>query len=303
MPAEHSPIPFVTKLPTDQAEDWLARLRQVLPEEQVVWPNTLTEEARASVRLAIVANPEPSVLEGYPALEWVQSLWAGVEGLVDALPERAAIVRMTDPRLAEAMAEAVLAWTLYLHRGMPHYAAAQARGEWSPLRYRRPQTRQVTILGAGKLGSLAAARLRENGFRVSTFRRGVELDPLLATTDILVVLLPLTEQTRGLIGAHELAKLPAGASLINFARGPILDDAALLAALGNGHLEHAVLDVFDEEPLPADSPLWRHPRVTVLPHISANTDYDTAAQIVADNIEHWRTWGELPQTVDRSRGY
>lgn len=300
---ESEPIPLVTKLPDDQRGDWLARLRQVLPEERIVLPADLAPEEPARVRLAIVANPHPPAVEAFPALEWVQSLWAGVEGLVDTLPPQAAIVRMTDPRLAEAMAEAVLAWTLYLHRGMPHYLAAQARAEWSPLRYERPETKRVTVLGAGKLGSLAAERLRANGFDVETFHRDVDLAPLLPATHYLVVLMPLTDETRGFVDANLLAQLPRGASVLNFARGPIVDDAALLAALDDGHLHHAVLDVFATEPLPPGHPYWRHPRVTVLPHITANTDYDSAAEIVRDNVRRWRADGTLPQAVDRQRGY
>ena len=126
---------------------------------------------------------------------------------------------------------------------------------------------------------------------------------MLGRADILVLLLPLTDATRGLIGADALARMKPGASLINFGRGALVDDAALLARLDAGLLEHAVLDVFAVEPLPEGSPFWAHPRVTVLPHISAPTNVASAAQIVADNLRRYFRDGTIPRAVDRRAGY
>jgi glyoxylate/hydroxypyruvate reductase A len=226
------------------------------------------------------------------------------------------IVRLVDPQLSWTMAEAVLAWTYYLFRDMPAYAAQQREQRWNQLPYRRADQTTVGILGLGTLGTAAAARLQDAGFGVVGWSRSPKqladieaysgpegLDSVLSKADILVCLLPLTGNTTGMIDAAFLSRLKPGVSLINFARGKVIVAADLLAALDQGHVKHAVLDVFEVEPLPAEDPLWRHPAVTILPHISAPTDVDTAAAIVAANITHYRLTGQLPPTVNMAQGY
>lgn len=122
-------------------------------------------------------------------------------------------------------------------------------------------------------------------------------------SDILICLVPLTDATRGLLDARRLAAMKQGAAVINFARGAVIVADALIAALDSGKLSHAVLDVFEHEPLPAASPFWQHPKVTVLPHISAPTSRESSARIVAGNVRTWRETGKLPETVDMDRGY
>ena len=129
------------------------------------------------------------------------------------------------------------------------------------------------------------------------------LAALLGMSDIVVCLIPLTSETRGLLNARRFAAVKSGAALINFARGPIVVAPDLLVALDSGRLSHGVLDVFDEEPLAASSPFWAHPNVTVLPHISAPTDRQSAARVVADNIGRFRRGEHIPGVVDASRGY
>jgi glyoxylate/hydroxypyruvate reductase A len=226
------------------------------------------------------------------------------------------VVRLIDPQLADTMAEAVLAWTLYLHRDMPRYCAQQQRRQWESHDYVRPQRKTIGLLGLGELGEASARRLLAAGFNVCGWSRSrkaiagvdcyagdAELAPMLRATDILVCLLPLTPQTTSLVNAGTLGCLREHAALINFARGTIVDDAALQAALASGALSHAVLDVFATEPLPADSWHWADPRVTVLPHISAPTDRKNASAIVAGNIRRFRESAEMPRCVDRGRGY
>ena len=225
-------------------------------------------------------------------------------------------MRLIDPQLSRTMAEAVLAWTYYLFREMPAYAKFQREHVWQQLAYRRPEQVTIGLLGLGALGAASAARLKEAGFNVIGWSRsakslaGVEtfhgeegLNRLLSRSDILVCLLPLTSETKGLLNRDRLSKLPGDASLINFARGPVVVDGDLIEALDSGALKHAVLDVFDIEPLPAGNALWDHPAITVLPHISAPTDRETAAAIVAGNILTYRSTGALPTTVDLERGY
>ena len=311
------PIPFIATTDPDQEAAWVAELQATLPEERIVALRALSDDERKAATIAIVANPDPDHLRALPQLRWVHSVWSGVERLVADLGETPLkIVRLVDPQLACTMAEAVLAWTLFLHREMPAYAQAQQQRLWQPRPYVRPEQRKVGLLGLGALGTASALRLLANGFRVCGWSRGPKTLPgvecfsgdgglgtMLEQTDILVCLLPLTPDTRGLLDARRLARLPPGASLINFARGPIVVDEDLRAALDRGQLEHAVLDVFAAEPLPDDRWPWRHPRVTVLPHCSAPTDCQSAARIVAANVRHYRASGELPACVDRARGY
>ncbi|UIN19298.1 2-hydroxyacid dehydrogenase [Herbaspirillum frisingense] len=310
-------IPFVSQGDAASVAAWLQALRNAMPEEQVVAFADLDDAQRAQCRLAIVANPDPAQLKQLPQLQWVHSVWAGVERLVADLGQSdLQITRLLDPRLAGTMAEAVLAWTLYLHRDMPRYAQQQREQRWQQLDYVAPEQRRIGLLGLGALGEAAAVALRQARFPVAGWSRsprqldGVEtfsgmqgLTQLLSRSDILVCLLPLTHDTRGLLDAARLALLPPQAQLINFARGPIIDDGALRQALDAGQLKHAVLDVFATEPLPPASWQWTHPAVTVLPHCSAPTDAATASAIVAGNIRHYRESGEIPANVDIGRGY
>ena len=310
-------LPFISSAAPADAQRWIATLQAAMPEERVVTLDMLDAAARAACDVAVVANPRPEDLRTLPNLKWVHSVWAGVERLVAGLGDtELQIVRLVDPQLADTMAEAVLAWTLYLHRDMPRYARQQAARHWQEHDYVRPQEKTVSLLGLGALGEACAHRLRQAGFQVCGWSRtrkalpGVachagsdELLAMLARTDILVCLLPLTPHTRGIVDAQALTALPPGASLINFARGPIVDEDALRTALDAGRLDHAVLDVFAHEPLPDNAWPWTHPRVTVLPHISGPTDHRTASAIVAENIRRYRAQGRLPATVDRALGY
>lgn len=310
-------LPFICNPDYPFARQWIVSLQQAMPDEEVVPLSALDAHARASCTVAIVGNPLPQDVRQLPQLRWVHSVWAGVERLVADLADlELNVVRLVDPQLAETMAEAVLAWTLYLHRDMPLYAAQQTRRQWLAADYARPQDTTVGLLGLGALGEAAADRLAGAGFNVCGWSRmrksvshvecfagAVELPAMLARTDILVCLLPLTVETRGLLNATTFAQLPHHASLINFARGPIVCDDALRAALDAERIRHAVLDVFSIEPLPPDSWQWAHPRVSVLPHISAPTDRQTASAIVGQNIRRYRETGEIPESVDLARGY
>lgn len=311
------PICLVTRLDPESEAHWLDLLTRQLPGETIIPFCAMSETERASTEIAIVANPDPGHIRQLSGLVWVHSLWAGVERLVAELgPDAPPIVRLVDPELARVMAEAVLAWSYYLHRDMPRYRDQQVRGVWRSQPYRPPSSVTVGLLGLGELGRTAAGRLLDAGFKVNGWSRSPKtldrvkthsgedgLVAVLATSDILVCLLPLTADTRCLLNHARLGAMKAGASLINFGRGPIIVDEDLIACLDQGHIDHAVLDVFATEPLPGDADFWHHPKVTVLPHISAPTTVETAAVIVAGNIRGYRANGKLPRTVDRTRGY
>lgn len=311
-------IPFVSREPQPVIDTWLDELKNKCPDFTFVTLDQTTPAQRKAAEVALVANPEPNDLAQLQNLKWVQSLWAGVERLVADLPSaNFSIVRMVDPQLAETMAEAVLAWTLYLHRDMPRYRDQQAQKIWRQHDVPMPCERTVGILGLGTLGTLAAQKLAQHGFTVGGWSRNAKdvapnitafhgsdgLSQILGQSNYLIVLLPLTPATTGLLNHQTLGALPRGAALINFGRGPIVDDKALLTQLDNDHLSHAVLDVFATEPLGQKCPYWAHPKVTVLPHISAPTTISTATQIAVDNIQRYFADNTIPLAVDRARGY
>ncbi len=311
-------IPLISRDTSSDLANWLTALKSAMPDYTIRPLAELDLQERGAAQVAIVADPDPDELRELPNLRWVQSLWAGVERLVHELPASSnlKVVRLEDPQMARTMAEAVLAWTLYLHRNMPRYRKQQSDRIWQGHHLPLPSERRIGILGLGNLGRASAHALKAQGFDVSGWNRsggiieGIEthsgdsgLSQVLTTADIVVILLPLTPQTRGMIGAGTFAQMRTGVSLINFARGPIVDESALLTALDNGQVAHAVLDVFEQEPLPHASRFWSHPSVTVLPHISAPTNKTTASRIVADNLGAYFQSGAMPRPVDRRRGY
>jgi glyoxylate/hydroxypyruvate reductase A len=284
---------------------WQAALAAALPEARWYTP-AQAQAAPEQLDFAVVANPPPGALQGLPRLRLVQSLWAGVDKLLadPTLPTGVPLARMVDPAMNAAMAETALWAVLSLQRDFYAYAAQQRQAQWQPHPQRRAQDLRVTVLGQGQMGRAVAEALRRQGYGVAGWRRdGQPLAPLLAASDVLVNLLPLTPDTRGLIDATLLAQLPAGAALVNLARGAHVVDADLLAALDSGHLRHAVLDVFHSEPLPPAHPYWRHPRVTVLPHVAAATDPRSAATVVAANVRAALAGQPVQHRVERVRGY
>ncbi|RTE67429.1 glyoxylate/hydroxypyruvate reductase A [Amphritea opalescens] len=309
-------IPFVHQSSSSEAQQWCTTLSELLPQCDVRLFEQLSDEDKARVTMAVVANPEPSDVAQLSQLKWVHSVWAGVEGMMANLAEMPfGIVRLTDPHLAQTMSEAVLAWALYLHREMPQYRQQQSSGQWQSRDYTDACDRHIVILGLGLLGQKSALRLVDNGFKVSGWSRSEKqlanvdcysgdeaLTEVIGDADIIVNLLPLTPATEGLMDQAFFRQLK-GASLINFGRGATIVDADLLQALEQGQVSHAVLDVFTEEPLPSSHAFWQHPDITVLPHISAPTSVSTASRIVADNISRFLLEGVIPPTVDKTLGY
>lgn len=306
----------------EELHTWRRALLQAMPEAQ--WLDVAAARAAAGeVDAAVVANPAPGSLRGLPRLRLIQSLWAGVDRLLTdpTLPAGVPLARMVDPSMSAAMAETALWATLSLHRGFFAYARRQREGRWQVHAQRRADEVRVGVLGLGQMGRAVVGRLLSQGYPVSAWVRDgaalraaapagttvfagdAGLAALLPATDILINLLPLTAATRSLLDARLFAALPPAASLVNLGRGAHLVEADLLAALDSGRLRHAVLDVFQTEPLPAAHAFWLHPRVTVLPHAAALTDPRSAATVAAANLRAARDGRPLAHLVDRERGY
>ena len=245
----------------------------------------------------------------------VLNLWAGVEAVVDNPTLTIPLARMSDSGMVSGMVEYVVANAMRHHLSLDRYIV-NPEGKWDPKMPPLAKSRVVTVLGLGALGGACAETLASLGFQTRGWSRSLKslanvacfagdkgLAEALAGTDILVLLTPLTADTENLIGDDQIALLAPGAVIINPGRGPLIDDDALLNALDDGHVAHATLDVFREEPLPAQHPFWNDPRVTVTPHVASFTRPDTASEHIAENIRRSETGEPLLNLVDRAAGY
>lgn len=251
----------------------------------------------------------------YTRCKAVLNLWAGVEAIVGNQTLTQPLARMVDFGLTQGMVEWVTGHVLRHHLDIDYNLERQA-GVWDKHLPPLSRDRPVTVLGIGELGGACAQAIAGLGFPVTGWSRTQkEIDGItclsgeaglkqaLSTAQILVLLLPLTAGTENVINAESLALMPKGAYIINPGRGPLIDDTALLAALDSGQIARATLDVFRVEPLPAEDPYWSHPKVTVTPHIAAETRPETAAEIIADNIQRAEAGEPLRFLVDRGAGY
>jgi phosphoglycerate dehydrogenase-like enzyme len=263
--------------------------------------------------------PVLAALERQPDLRWVHLRWAGVpRALLDGLAPYPVVLTNGSGAHGPAMAESVLGMVLAHYKRHAELRASQARAEWAPRQLRELRGSTVGVVGLGDLGGSIAAAFAGLGAHVLGLRREPrptphveevfgpgELDRFLGRLDVLVLAAPLTTATAGLIGAEQLARLPRGALVVNVGRGQLLDQAALVAALESGHLAGAALDVYETEPLPADSPLWRMANVFVSPHCADNTPESArrGLDIFLRNLARFRRGEPLLNVVDRELGY
>ena len=271
----------------------------------------------AEVRYLVAWVPPDDIATTFPNLELVFSVGAGVDQFdATKLPPHLPLVRMLEPGIAETMVEYVTMAVLALHRDLLHFVSQQKEQVWREIRITPAKRRRVGVMGLGQLGQAVLDRLKAFDFPLLGWNRsprsieGVTcyaganaLPDFLGQTDILVCLLPLTSETRGILNARLFARLPCGARLLNVGRGGHLVETDLLDALERGALSNAVLDVAEQEPLPAGHPFWNHPKILLTPHIASMTTPETAVEFVLDVIARHRRGETLPGLVDRQRGY
>jgi glyoxylate/hydroxypyruvate reductase A len=300
---------------------WIDRFQRVLPERKIV---TLEEPFdRRDVEYVASWKHPPGSLAGLPNLAAIFSLGAGVDHLIGdpRLPE-VPIVRVVDADLTQRMSEYVVLHCLMHLRQQRRYDEQQRRKLWLEERH-PPSAREVRVgvMGLGVLGGDAAQKLAVMGFDVAgwsrspkklgaipTFAGDSGLATFLARTDILVCLLPLTADTRGILNRTLFGQLArdgalGGPIVINAGRGGLQVESDILACLGDGTLKAATLDVFETEPLPPDSPLWTHPAVTVTPHNAAASEANAISAYIADQIRRFEAGEPLQNVIDRGLGY
>ncbi len=285
--------------------------------------------ARAGIMAELVQQADPAAVDyiiyapssalqnftPYIRTKAVLSLWAGVERIVGNSTLTQPLCRMVDPALTEGMVEWVAGHALRHHLGLDRYIVNPKR-IWDPACPPLARDRKIAMLGIGALGGACARALQALNFGVAGWGRNPKslagmrchhgregLRAALAEADIVVTLLPRTAETDNILNAETFGWMKPGAVILNPGRGALIDDAALLAALEKGQVGHATLDVFRVEPLPQDHAFWSHPRVTVTPHIAADTRPETSAQVMAENIRRGEEGEPFVNLVDRARGY
>ena len=299
----------------DDPVEWRAALTRHLPDLDFKLHTEVTDAL--SIRYALVWKPPIGFFTPFKNLGLVINLGAGVDSLVsrDDLPD-VPITRLTDPNMARMMSSFVQMAVLRHSRDIAKFVRAQRRGVWDYIHPRDPVEVKVGVMGLGELGGRAAADLARHGFQVSGWSRtpkqidGVTcmageaaLDDFLAQCQILVCLLPLTPDTAGLLNAQRFAALPKGAAFVNVARGAVVVEADMLAALQSGQIGEATLDVFSVEPLPEGHPLWAMDQVLITPHIASIAPPNSAAAEIAANIRRVRAGEPVAHRVDPRRGY
>ncbi|WP_347912504.1 glyoxylate/hydroxypyruvate reductase A [Pseudomonas grandcourensis] len=297
------------------AQKWRDCLSSMAPElEFRQWPDVGNP---AEVRYLLAWEPLPNLADRFRNLRVLYAAGAGVDQFdLAGLPAGVSLVRLVDGSMAYIMAEYVLFAVLALHRDILAYQEDQRSGRWQPRPIVLASQRCVGVMGLGTLGRAALGRLQPLGFQLSGWNRSMkdvpggrcyvgqeQLDEFLAQCDILVNMLPLTPETKGILNAATLARLPQGAGLINVGRGAHLVEQDLLAALNDGRVGGAVLDVLAQEPASPDNPFRKHPRVLLTPHIASDVQVEGGVAVIVENLQREREGRPLLNEVDRFKGY
>ena len=297
------------------AETWRDTVEQVIPDVELrIWPDA---GELAEVEYLAFIRPDFHVLPPLPNLKAMFSRSAGVEAFVNHPKMPKVPLGKVEPSGGDPMmTEYVVMHVLRFHRDMPGYQLAQANREWRRTRIVRPEERRVGFLGYGMMAKPPALVLRSLGFPVKAWVRTPrktaevpifhgrdQLEPFLNQTDIAVCLLPLTKETEGIFCARTFGMMPKGAMLVNVGRGKHVVEADLIRALDTGQLSYAALDALWPEPLPSESPLWLHPKVTVMPHVARRPTVAQLVTEIAANIRSIEAGGPLLQEIDIAKGY
>ena len=315
MPASKRPVVLI-KVDRDQTERWQQALLRMRPDLELrTFPFVGDPE---SVDVALVWNPPQGLLASLSNLQAVVSIGAGVDHILKdpQYPRKVPLVRMVDPGLTQGMVEYIVMSTLLCSRHMYKAFLNQSLKQWDAFEAPLSKDVNVGILGLGNIGLEAALALKGLGFKVlgwsrtekfveglTTFHASAGLERMLSWCEILVNVLPLTDETRGILGAGTFNRLPKGARVINVGRGEHCVEADLIKALDSGRLSAAVLDVFQTEPLPTDSPLWHHEKVIVTPHFAGVTAPETAAAALITTLDEIERDLPLSNRVNLHHGY
>jgi len=297
------------------AKAWRDTVAEKLPDLELrIWPDA---GEPADIEYLAFMQPDFDILPAFPNLKAMFSRSAGVEAFVDhpKMP-KVPLGKMEPPGGDPMMTEYVVMHVLRFHRDMPGYQMAQANREWRRTRIVRPEERRVGFLGYGMMAKAPALVLKSLGFKVSAWVRSPrekeevpilhgrdQLERFLNQTDIAVCLLPLTRETDGIFCARTFAMMPRGAMLINVGRGKHVVYEDLIRALDSEQLSYAALDALWPEPLPSDSPLWLHPKITVMPHVARRPTVAQLVTEIAANIKSVNNGGGLLQQIDTAMGY
>ncbi|HCW99936.1 MAG TPA: glyoxylate/hydroxypyruvate reductase A [Pantoea sp.] len=294
---------------------WQQWLAQHAPDIQLhLWPELGDPQ---QIEVLIAWQPPETLMETFPNLKVLLSVGAGADQFdLAALPPDLPVVRMIEPGLTQGMVEYVTFAVLGLHRDMVRYLQQQREEKWLAHSVKPAATRRVGVMGLGELGQAALRQLASFGFDcagwsrtpreldgVECFHGAAQLGAFLARSDILVCLLPLTAETRGLLNRDLFSQLPRGAALVQAGRGAQLNHQDLLDALDSGQLGAAVIDVTDPEPLPPTHPFWRHPAIWLTPHIASQTQSDSAVAALLENLRRYQRGEAMIGLIDRARGY
>ena len=295
---------------------WKKALKSKAPELSVYGYDE--DHPREAIKMALVWKHPEGSLTNYPNLACIASSGAGVDFLFEdpKLPPNLPITRVVDAYLAKDMSEHVIALIFSHLKNLNQYRVDQFNKIWNPIEYRRLEDFKVGILGLGALGQVLAEDLVRFGFQVqgwSNSRKSIdgvtafagegEKQQFLATTEILVCLLPLTHETQGILNKKLFLQLPKGAHIINVARGGHMVDEDLIAMIDNGHLSGASLDVYHQEPLSTEHPFWEHPKINMTPHYASVSDTASVVPQILENYRRLVAGEELLNLVSMTKGY